>query len=127
MKITKPQLRRIIKEELDLVLNEGAWGPDSYETVNPVDRIGREQKFERSVDDFAGKVHDILYHAGYSRSSGKTIHKADAYQLVAKELGVETVKIARLWQSYLGSVKRDPEFANHHGVDFDGSQLSAIG
>ena len=114
MKITQSQLRRIIKEELKSALGEGRPGWDS----DPIEMDARK---------FGTKVHQALYKAGYNTEAGKSIHKADAYQLVADALGVETAQIADLYKAYLGQIANDPQFANNVGVQFDGNSLAAIG
>jgi hypothetical protein len=120
MKLTKTQLKKIIKEELRAVyrnLNEG------YQ-----DQHG-ERGLQIEPDKFAFAVHKALVDGGYTTSNDNSLHKAKAYELVAKHLNVETHEIARHYKKFLGLVMTDPSYADKQGVVYvDGKDaLSAIG
>tara|TARA_R100000008_G_scaffold80402_1_gene62780 strand:+ start:234 stop:575 length:342 start_codon:yes stop_codon:yes gene_type:complete len=84
-----------------------------------------ERGFKMDKKKFAFAVHKALHDNGYKE--GKSIHTADAYQLVADALGVETEQIARLYNNFLGIIRSSPEEANVAGIKIDGDQISAVG
>ena len=84
------------------------------------------EALEITPEDFATKVHQALYDE--TAEEQPVFHQTDAYGVVAKALGVETQEIARLFNNYLGDVKRYPAFADRYGVRLiQGDQLQAIG
>jgi N-acyl-L-homoserine lactone synthetase len=98
MKLTKRQLRKIIKEELGRALNESPGFWDLY-------RDG-ERGFQMGTHDFASAVHKALLASGYSTSKGKSLHQAKAHELVAKHLEVSAEQIARHYNHYISMLER---------------------
>ena len=103
MKITKSQLKQIIKEELEKVLEE---------RVDP-------------RDPFIRGVYKVLWNKGFNEETGEEVHQADLYQMVADAMNVETAEIAKDYRRFLGLMK-DATISDHFGIRFDGTNLQGI-